>query len=616
LQSLFKKYAFCCVAVCFIWIKIYLVQRLGFDLPVEGSYQKFILLMNPASAVLFLLGTVIIVCKGRLYGAVFLVSLVTTVILYINLIYYRCFNDFITIPLLLQSNNLSDLWSSIAALVHPADWLLVVDTLLLLCFMVNNKLNSPTFDHGPIISIFNLGFLFLLMNLLIAEDIRPELFTRTFDRQIIVKSIGVFHYHTYDAVTSLKMESKKVFAKGEDLSSIETYMRQQPKDEIDPKMFGLASGRNVFIISMESLQSFVLNKEISGQAITPFLNSLLKESYYFDQFYHQTGQGKTSDAEFIIDTSLFPLPSGAVYFTHTTNTYDTLPNALKQNGYTPVVFHANNPSFWNRNQMYPTMGYERFYSSADYQITKQNSVGWGLKDIPFFEQSISKIAALPRPFYSKLITLTNHYPFELNKEDQLIPEYESTSDTLNHYIPAVRYMDEALKHFFDMVKAAGLYDNSIFVLYGDHNGISQKHNRALAQLLDMPKIKAFDFTLLQRVPLLIHIPGQPGKEVHTIAGQIDLKPTLLHLLGIQTTNDFDFGNDIFALNKPQLVVLRNGSFVTDQLVFTKKACYDKHSGIQIHLSACEAYKDKAANMLIASDNIIYGDLLRFFKMKE
>jgi lipoteichoic acid synthase len=615
LQSSIKKYAYCCLAVGLMWAKTYLVQRFGFDLPVEGFYQELILFINPTSAILFMLGAAMIILRVRPNGAILLVSTATSIVLYINLIYYRCFNDFITIPLLLQSKNLNDLWSSIAALTHLSDLLLFGDTCLLLLWKASDKAKSPVFHRGFIISLFNLAIMLLLTNLLMAENVRPELLTRTFDRQIVVKSIGAFHYHVYDAVTSLRMESKKVFAKSEDLNPVESYLQQLPKDVLDPKMFGLAKGRNVFLISMESLQSFVLNKEIAGQAITPFLNSLLKESYYFDQFYHQTGQGKTSDAEFMVDTSLYPLPSGAVYFTHVQNTYDTMPDTLKKNGYTPVVFHANHPSFWNRNQMYQTMGYERFYSSADYQITPENSVGWGLKDIPFFEQSVNKITALPKPFYCKLITLTNHYPFDLSKADRLIPLYKSSSGTLNHYIPSVRYMDEALKHFFDKIKTAGLYDNSIFVLYGDHSGISQKHNNAMAKLLDKPKITAFDYIELQRVPLFIHIPGKPGNVVHTVAGQVDLKPTLLHLLGMMPANNFNFGNDIFALNKPQFAVLRNGSFITDSYVYTKKACYDKHSGSKTNPSKCELFKKRAVNALKNSDDLIYGDLLRFFKRK-
>ncbi len=72
---------------------------------------------------------------------------------------------------------------------------------------------------------------------------------------------------------------------------------------------------------MESTQSFVINKKINGKEITPFLNEFIKDSFYFDNFYHQTGQGKTSDAEFIVENSLYPLDIGSVFFTHATNEY-------------------------------------------------------------------------------------------------------------------------------------------------------------------------------------------------------------------------------------------------------------------------------------------------------
>jgi lipoteichoic acid synthase len=544
------------------------------------------------------------------------ISFLSSLILFINLINYRYFNDFITIPMLLQSNQIGSLWSSVFALSHPYDPLIFVDTLALASVYLFQKKRVPVSSQVKSILVLNLAILLLITNVLMAEKIRPDLFTRIFDRQILVKYIGPFNYLIYDAVMNVRLESKKVFSNGRDLLTVQKFMQQIPQDLNDPKMFGIAKGRNVFLISMESMQDFVINKSILGQEVTPFLNGLIKDSFYFEQFYHQTGQGKTSDAEFIIDTSLYPLSTGAVFFTHAHNTYLTTPKLLKEHGYYPAVFHANNSSFWNRNQMYKTMGYERFYTSDDYKITKANSIGWGLKDIPFFEQSVELISQLPKPFYCKLITLTNHYPFKLNKKDQLIPLYTSKSKTLNRYIPTVRYMDKALMLFFDEIKAKGLYDNSIFILYGDHNGISQKHNKAMAKFLGIDKLTPLDQIQLQRVPLIIHIPGQKGKIIHTIGGQVDLKPTILHLLGIETKDRYNFGNDLFALNKPELTVLRNNSFITDKYVYTNKKCFDKTREKETNAAFCEQFKGKAMNSLKFSDDIIYGDLLRFQLNKE
>jgi lipoteichoic acid synthase len=593
-----------------IWVKTYYIQRFAFELPVDGVYQEFILWMNPISSTLSMLVIGMLIFRRYPQLAILLVSFFSSLILSVNLIYYRCFNDFITLPVLMESSNLGNLWSSIFGLVRVADLFLFTDTLLLAVWMYKKKSRIKPLSRLQLLALCQSSIVLFALNLCMAESVRPELLSRTFDRQIVVKSIGAFNYFVYDAVINLRLESQKALTGKRQLAMAVSYKQQMPQDQMNPKMFGIAKGRNVFLISMESLQSFVIEQSSSNKEITPFLNHLLKESFYFDNFYHQTGQGKTSDAEFMIDTSLYALPSGAVFFTHPNNAYQTLPKSLKEHGYYPAVFHANHKTFWNRNLMYPALGYERFFSSADYLIYAANSVGWGLKDIPFFEQSVGMIKSLPKPFYCKLITLTNHYPFTLETKDRLIPEYTSTSGTLNRYIPSVRYMDEALKRFFEQVKSAGLYNNSMFILYGDHNGISQKHNKAMAAFLGKKKITPFDHIQLQKVPLFIHIPGISGQTIHTLGGQVDLKPTILHLLGMEAEREVHVGNDLFGLNKPEFTVLRNGSFITDKLVYTRNKCYDKATGEMANAAECEQLKEKAADSLSYSDNIIYGDLLR------
>src|SRR5699024_6264468 len=123
-------------------------------------------------------------------------------------------------------------------------------------------------------------------------------------------------------------------------------------DQEKTDYYGIAEGKNVIFIMLESLQTFVLNNTVYGEEITPFLNQLIDDSFYFENFYHQTEQGKTSDSEFIIENSLYPLPSGAAYFTHSSNTLHSTPQILANEGYTSAVFHANTGSFWNRNTMY------------------------------------------------------------------------------------------------------------------------------------------------------------------------------------------------------------------------------------------------------------------------
>lgn len=322
-----------------------------------------------------------------------------------------------------------------------------------------------------------LSIAFLLGNYALAEIERPQLLQRTFDREYLVKNIGLFSYHIYDAVLHSKSKAQRALADGNQLTDIKNYIDDETTPDEKSDLFGIAKDKNVIFISLESLQSFVINNTVNGEEVTPFLNDLIDDSYYFENFYHQTAQGKTSDSEFIVENSLYPSPRGAVYFTHAQNDFHSLPEILGNNGYNSNVFHANNKSFWNRDVMYENTGYDKFFDVNSYDVNEENSVGWGLKDKEFFSQSMKYLNELPQPFYSKFITLTNHYPFDLEQEDATIEKYDSNSRTLNQYFQTVRYMDEAVEQFFNQLKESGLYEDSIIVLMGDHYGISDFHKK-------------------------------------------------------------------------------------------------------------------------------------------
>jgi len=475
-------------------------------------------------------------------------------------------------------------------------------------FKVNVEFRRAFFVLAIAMSFLNLG---------LAETERPQLLTRSFDRELLVKNIGTYNYHLYDIYIQTKSSAQRALADGSELVEVNNYVRSN-QAAVNPEMFGKYKGRNLIVVSMESLQNFVINNDMNGHEVTPFLNSLTKDkdTYYFSNFYHQTGLGKTSDSEFIVENSLFGLGRGAVFFTHGGNTYNSMAERLGENGYFTNVMHPNNKSFWNRDIMYQSLKINKFYDIDSYTVEEGQAVNWGMKDTPFLEQSAALMKDMPQPFYSRLITLTNHYPFTLDPEDIMIPEYDSNSGTLNRYFQTVRYMDEALKDFFQQLKDQGVYDNSIIVMYGDHYGISENHNKAMAQYLGKEQITPFDNALLQEVPLFIHIPGSDdGKEMTEMAGQMDLRPTILHLLGIETSKDMQMGADLFSPEHEDFIVFRDGRFITDKYVYAGEACYDKSTGEEIEGEPCQPYADRATMELENSDAIINGDLLRFYDEK-
>lgn len=616
LKTQFQSIRFVLLTVFLIWLKTYIVTRLAFNLKLDSLRQEVILFISPLASSMLLIGLAMFAKgKKRNYIAI-IINVIMTIILIGNVLFYGFYSDFVTLPVLMQTSNLNGLGSSIKALLNYKVLLMFADVIFLF-FLARKKsrfVKTERISSLVKASYFLICLTIFLVNLGLAEKERPELLTSSFDRITLVKNLGLYVHQIYDLGLQAKSSSQKVFADGSKVQEAENYVKTV-NVKPDPHMFGMAKGKNVIVVSLESTQSFLLGAKVNGQEVTPFLNKFVKESYYFENFYHQTGQGKTSDAEFMIDNSLYPLDRGSVFFTNTGNEYVATPEILHQQGYYTAVFHANTATFWNRSMMYPSLGYDRFFNELDYNVTPENKISWGLKDKEFFDQSVDKLTKLKQPFYTRFITLTNHFPFTYDNSIKLIDPYNSGDSILDSYFVTARYEDEALKHFIERLKETGLYDNSIIVFYGDHYGISDEHNRAMAQFLGKSEITPFDHMQLQRTPLFIHVPGQTkGKTVTAPAGEIDVKPTILNLLGVGTSNDIEFGHDLFSPERKPFVVERDGSFITDKYIYYNNQFYNRQTGQEVQVPVQEAKPliDRAQNELRLSDKIIQGDLLRFF----
>lgn len=610
-----QNISFVLIIALALWLKTYLITRFSFDLKIESSTQELILFISPLAASLAFVGLALFATGEKRNYIALCINFLLTIILVGNVMFYDFYSDFVTLPVLGQTSNFGQLGGSIIEILNYKIILAFVDIIF---FFILLKKKALVFQTGRVTHPARFVYFLLTVgvffaNLHLAEKERPELLTRSFDRVMLVKNLGLYTHQVYDLTLQVKAGSQKALADSSKLQETENYVKAN-QSEPNPNMFGAAKGKNVIVVTLESLQTFLIGAKVNGEEVTPFLNEFINESYYFDNFFHQTGQGKTSDSEFLIDTSLYPLNRGAVFFTHGNNDYTATPEILRQQGYFTSVFHANYATFWNRNIMYSALGYDRYYNELDYKITPETNLNWGLKDIEYFDQSVDILKTVDQPFYARFLTLTNHYPFTYDEDTKFIEPYDSGNGVFDRYIVTARYLDESIKKFIERLKAEGMYDDSIIVLYGDHYGISEKHNRAMAQFLEKDQITEFDTLNLQRTPLYIHMPGQTeGETISKPTGQIDIKPTILNLLGIDTTNDIRFGHDMFSNEYTGFVVLRDGSFITDKYAYKNNIFYDRITGeiVDLPKNEAQALIKRAQNELRMSDKIIEGDLLRF-----
>lgn len=618
-RSLPNQYiGFFILAVLLFWLKTYVAYLAEFNLGISNSMQEFLLLINPISSAVFFFGLALLGRETRVYRRLVTINLILSFILYANIVYYRFFSDFITLPTLTQTKNFGDLVGSILELLRWYDPLYFLDTIILAVIVFSKRFPLPPVRAGRVKKsvIFASAILMFSVNLALAEADRPQLLTRTFDRNYIVKYLGVYNYLIYDTIQSMKSSTQRAFANKSDITTVLNHV-QATYAEPNPKYFGVAKGMNVIYIHLESFQNFLINYKLNGQEVTPFLNSLTRDpnTFYFDNFFHQTGQGKTSDAEFMLENSLYGLPQGAVFTTKGQNTYHAAPAILRQYGYTSAVFHGNYKSFWNRDEIYKSFGFDHFFDASYYDMNDEDVLNYGLKDKPFFRESIPLLETLKEPFYVKFITLSNHFPYPISEEDATIPPATTGDGTVDRYFQTARYLDEAIKEFFDYLKKSGLYDRSVIILYGDHYGISENHNKAMSQILGK-EITPYEHAQLQRVPLFIHVPGIKGGVIHEFGGQIDLLPTLLHLLGIDTKNYVHFGTDLLSPDHQEIIPFRNGDFVTPTVTAVNGKYYDTKTGEPLEETPeIQRLEQIIRTKLDLSDKVVYGDLLRFYTPK-
>ncbi|MGN7764351.1 LTA synthase family protein [Paenibacillus sp. 22594] len=338
--------------------------------------------------------------------------------------------------------------------------------------------------------------------------------------------------------------------------------------------FGAGKGHNLIIIQLESFQNFLLNQSVQDQPLTPVLNELASESLYFPYLFQQIGRGNTSDAEFAANTSIYPVGGTPMSSKYGNRKFPSLARLLHKRGYTANTFHVNDVSFWDRNQLYPALGFDTYYDQPYFHKEKFNR--FGASDEELYRVAFNKLNALAlkhQTFYAQLVTVSSHSPYRI-PEDRKRLKLNAALDgkTLGDYLTAIHYADYALGTFIHKLKQTGLWNNSVVVVYGDHFGLNKKkyNPQKISDALNIPYHKHISTF---NVPLLIHLPGQlSGRIIDQTGGQTDILPTVANIMGIDLKAEgfTAFGQDL--VNTDHNIIgmryyLPTGSFFNDEVLF-------------------------------------------------
>lgn len=580
------------------------------------------ILKNPlvllSIALLCVLFSVLADGRLRFKNSLFLVLFtLISIVMFADTMYYNYYNQTVSVKQLWQVANVAKVPSSFVATLIPASFLLILDIPFVFYYFRRKSRIDISADN---VKRAKRGRLTALISclLVLALAVNPL-------QSVLVEKINSVEFFTnhisdiYDTAMGNKME--EVSAE-EVIKTVKDYT--EPLNQA--KLQGIAAGKNLIVIQLEAFQNFLLGAYYNGQELTPNLNELLKkDTIYFDHYYSTIGKGNTVDAEFSSMNSLYPVIDAECYRLYQDNTYNGLPWLLKDQGYRTLAVHGYEGQFWNRRSAYPSQGIDSFYSMED--LEQDEKIGLGISDKSMFRQAADLLTDTEQPFFSFIITLTNHHPFLMDEEEpkiRLLPEHEGTK--FGNYLQTVHYTDEAVGEFIEGLKEDGLYDKTAIALYGDHHGLNSQMDDNDVYVSDFLG-REYDFDEMMKVPLIIHVPGSGVNEtISTVGGQIDFMPTIANLMNLNPEQPYILGQDLVNAKEgfaAFTAYLFEGSFVKDHVmfevsregIFEGSRAWDIDTGRELDASLYRADYDRALALKAASRNILEQNLLSDYTNK-
>ncbi|MDR6723720.1 phosphoglycerol transferase MdoB-like AlkP superfamily enzyme [Paenibacillus amylolyticus] len=536
--------------------------------------------------------------KRMVYGGF---NLIFSLVLFAATLYNVHFSSVPTYTALSELGQVAQVRGSIGPLIRPVHFMFFVDIVLALplWFILRSRRTSRSQGSysnsglsfgksrrrywGKVGVALTAAFSIVLSGSFIVKG-------ETIDNELVrAENLGFLNYQVSSAILTSK--ENEAIANGninETIVKINQLVSQYPYQDktshgspVKAKYFGEAKGSNLIVLQLESFQNFPIHASLGGQVLTPVLNELASESYYFPHFFQQIGQGNTSDAEFMSNTSIYPtgvVPMSAGY---SDRDLPSLPKLLRERGYQSETFHGNDVTFWNRNKMYPAIGFDRYFDKPSFKNDRFND--FGPSDEELYRVGVEKMTAhqaANEPFYAQFITASSHSPFKVPADRARITVPETITNTLLHdYLQAINYTDYAVGQLINELKASGLWDNTTLVIYGDHFGLpaNDEITKQIQDNLNVP----YDGNVSRfNIPLIIHTPQQSkGQVVEQPGGQLDIMPTVLNLMGVSLQEEqfTAFGHDLLNMDHNAFGIryyLPTGSFVNNEIMFVPGAGFD------------------------------------------
>jgi lipoteichoic acid synthase len=340
-----------------------------------------------------------------------------------------------------------------------------------------------------------------------------------------VESSGASISFSRDAVVNV-IASQVEYERLKEVAEDANVSPRQPPVDTRLKPTAQTEKRNVVLIHLESVRSRSVTPYNEDLQTTPFLNELAKESLVAERAYAIVPH--TSKAIVSVNCGIEPHIVREI----TESGPDGVParclaDLLKEQGYDTVWFSSATKDFEDRPELVKNFGYDEFYpvESMDKEGFQRSNY-FGYEDDIMLQPSRKWLEKhKDGPFLATYLGVTGHHDYR--QVDRYGSKDFAEDDALNRYQNEVRYLDFFVKNIIEQYKEMGLYDDTIFVIYGDHGEGFGEHD-----------LNQHDNTIYEegiRIPLIVHDPERfhGGERVETLTNQMDILPTVFGLLGYE-----------------------------------------------------------------------------------
>lgn len=511
---------------------------------VTGNYRLYVNLFRTFNLGLLLIGFGGLVLNfrfGRLLLAFF--SLVISLFFFTFVFHFRYFGTIASWTDLGRADTLPPVISSVfKQIAKPTDLLFLLDGVIL--FIVGFislfvKYRPRRIRRMAYVSVLILAVLFQTAQSLAFNFRSRQSFAhvKLVGNSSFINCYGVTFYTVYDIYHHYSILKRS--------ATIELRKPNPPPShmEIGYPVFRSYKNANVILLQVESLDSAVLFKSHNGLEITPNINRLALQNTWYDRYFAQHNTG-TVDADYSLITSFYAGEHYTAFTFCDLSDSPSLPRTLRNYGYYTSAMHANRATFYDRNRAFRELGFEDFFSQKDYPPPPEGD--WALDDYAFLELSAKRILTFRKPFFTYLITISTHTPFDFHPREKNPPEFSDIEPAIvKNYFCGMHFVDAAVGRFMEILEQSDLMDNTIMVILGDHTSKLNAANYSAVDYIEGGVKNIGEYP--EHVPLVFIYPDPKPERISKPCYPGDVPPTIMNIVSVTEIDTTEWmGHSLFS----------------------------------------------------------------------